>query len=59
MHPTKSAVFQAITGGLKKPRLKLSCGEPEKSQLNVQKRDDLDLRDSTADIGIQGASISI
>ena len=41
-------------GGLDKPRLKLSCGEPEESQLNVQKRDDLGLRDSTADTGIQG-----
>jgi hypothetical protein len=58
MHPTKSAMFQPITGWLDKPRLKLSCEKPEESQLNVRKRDELGLRDSTAHVGMQGASIS-
>ena len=52
-------MLQAFTEWLNKPRLKLSCGELEKSQLNLQKRDELGLRDSIADIGIQGTSISI
>lgn len=51
-------MFQPITGWLHKPRLKLSCGKPEESQLNVRKRDELGLRDSTVREGMYGASIS-